>query len=108
MYLHAPDTVASVNDFDFGHIITFLNRLSDLEIKDLLDVQSSRKMTVELSFSHRFSYSDYDKLARWINRSQHPTKRGTQIDASYPVVQSGRNLWNMQYLSGIRIWSDSA
>ena len=33
--LHVPKIVATVKDFDFGHVITFLNRLSEDELKTL-------------------------------------------------------------------------
>ena len=90
LYLSAHEIVARVIDFDFGHIVTFLNRLSKVEMKGLegIETQSSRKLIVELNFAkttlqNACRYSWLPSLMRWLNRLEHPRKKGTKIDISY-------------------------
>lgn len=105
MYLCAPNIVSSVKNFDFGHIVTFLNRLSDAEMGALIETSSSRKITIELTLTNslrrdfwtRFmERKHYDMFKRWVNRLENPTKRGTQIDASYVVVEAETSLWTLR------------
>lgn len=91
MTLCAPLIVAYVKNFNFSYIVAFLNRLSDLELHSLTRVQSTRKIHIELVFvgvHTRGSGLDEaaSKLLRWVDRLEHPTKKGTKIDTSYEVV----------------------
>ena len=102
-HLYAREIIASVKDFDFGHVVTFLNRLSDIELESLLPCSKTRRrrLTIEMTFvstcaesTRRPYYSnpndfhpDYDLLGRWLNRTSHPTKRGTTIDVTYVRAQ---------------------
>ena len=90
-YLYAP-IIADVRNLDFRHIVTFFNKLSDLELRYLSGTTANknpeRKITIELFFTQ-----DYLKAAssglfldRWLNRIEHPTKKGTKVDFSYSVV----------------------
>ncbi|KAK5747486.1 hypothetical protein LTR17_000127 [Elasticomyces elasticus] len=69
------DIHTSAPNFDFRHIVAFLNRLSDKEMQALpsLTVPVQRKVIVDLqpSSTMRPMY-----LERWINRIEHPTKKG--------------------------------
>lgn len=96
MFRYAPAIVVSVKDFDFGHVITFLNRLSNYELRGLVDAQPSRRLIVELSFSHRVYDYGPDRLTRWINRLHHPSKRGSGIDGSYLIVRSNVSFRDLQ------------
>ena len=92
LYLCAGELIASVTDFDFQHIVTFINRLSDMELRSLLpttDVPSSREMSVELIFEDS---PDYSLLERWVKRMQHPTKKGTNVAISYTVLGSSQTV----------------
>lgn len=110
MYLCAGEIIASVQNFDFRHIVTFLNRLSDKEMTALVETPSSRKMKIELTFtssfrSNRFS-EEFALLHRWINRLEHPTKRGTKIDATYVVVEyNGKADYSVFKFAVISGWS---
>lgn len=95
LYLCACELIASVKDFDFRHIVTFINRLSDTEMKAILptiDTPSLRLMTVELTFEHKLEYGnflspEYSLLNRWVNRMAYSTKKGTNIAVSYTVIK---------------------
>ena len=53
LHKHVPTIVVRVTDFDFGHVITFLNRCEDFELKTLQNTMtsnSSGKLVVELRF----------------------------------------------------------
>ena len=73
-------------DYDFRHIVTFLNRLSEAELKalPLSGNLSSRKIQVELEFTSRPN-ENQDLLIRWLKRLEHPTKKGTKIEAVYTL-----------------------
>lgn len=78
---------AYVKDFDFRHIVTFLNKLSDTEMDVLVEGLWVPDMTIVLSFSSTFTGDDcgveFHLLDRWLNRLTHPTKKGTNIITSY-------------------------
>ena len=75
-------------DFDFRHIVTFLNRLSEGELDALpnITLPSSRRMVIELipGVGQYYHTSDRNKLLyRWIRRAAHPTKKGTNVLFEY-------------------------
>lgn len=84
--LHGAIHTASL-DFDFRHIVAFLNRLSDAELRALpsTNIPTQRKITIDLTVSdgcpRKPKYFD-----RWINRAGHPTKKGTNLDFQYKLV----------------------
>ena len=89
-YLYAP-IVADVRNLDFRHIVTFFNKLSDLELRYLSGTTANnnpeRKITIELFFTQDYKVgSSGPFLDRWLNRIEHPTKKGTKVDFSYSVV----------------------
>jgi hypothetical protein len=79
--------VAKVSDFDFRHLVTFFNRLSDREHRILLGVVHSsgrRNMVIRMGMSERdSSYPDSSYLMRWVKRAGHPTKKGANVECSY-------------------------
>ncbi|KAK3725030.1 hypothetical protein LTR37_000540 [Vermiconidia calcicola] len=87
--LHASEIVAKVEEFNFRHVVTFFNRLSDLELNSLsASAQvSSRNIRIELQVRNPV-IMDRQLLERWLRRTAHPTKRGTQIEISYVAVDS--------------------
>ncbi|KAK3700973.1 hypothetical protein LTR37_015679 [Vermiconidia calcicola] len=89
LMLHASEIVAKVEEFNFRHLVTFLNRLSDLELKSLSTSAqvSSRTIRIELQMRNP-QVVDLPLLVRWLKRTAHPTKRGTQIEISYVAVDS--------------------
>ena len=92
MYLCAPEIVASVKDFDFRHVVTFFNRLSEAQMKTLpsLSIPASRLMTIELTFTekirgHREASDPIPLLYRWLNRLDRSDKKGTNIEMRFCV-----------------------
>lgn len=92
--------MATVKDFNFSHIVTFLNRLSETEVKGLTSVEakSDRKMLIELDFGENTMFNFWpsaetpaQSLLRWARRTEHPTKKGTGIDITYVVVGTRRS-----------------
>ena len=90
LYLRASRIIAEVKNFDFRHIVTFLNRLSDKEAATLLAPSATtRHMTIRLEFSKKPPFdimAGIPLLNRWVNRMDHPTKRGTNIGTTYELV----------------------
>lgn len=97
IYICAPKIVARVSNFDFRHIVTFLNRLSEAELQTLPSVTrpNERKMEVELQVlcgapqrGLLDTTNEGALLMRWLKRANHPSKKGASIDISYVVVDS--------------------
>lgn len=85
LFNHAPHITAVVKDFDFQHIVTFLNGLSDSELKHLPSVSSTnhqRRITIELRLSSKFN-GDTELLRRWLRRCDDHSKKGSGVDFSY-------------------------
>ena len=100
LYLSAPNITTTVQDFDFRHIVTFFNRLSDLELNALSSTraQSSptaiRKLTIHLTVSQKCPWDrQYLYLDRWLNRCAHPTKKGTNVRVVYTADRSSLKQW---------------
>lgn len=85
---------AYVEDFDFRHIVTFLNKLSDMEMHELAEGLRAPEMKIVLSFSSTFTDNDcgveFALLDRWLNRLVHPTKKGTNIVIDYVKAPTQR------------------
>lgn len=83
MWLFA-DIHTSAVAFSFRHIVAFLNRLSEREIKELPTVNrpAQRKITIEL-ISDFWEHGDRYFLDRWLNRVGDGTRRGTDVRYEY-------------------------
>ena len=79
---HAADIYTQAYDYDFRHIVTFLNRLSTEEDIPAL-TRRGRTITDELLVDSNFVESEPEFLWRWVNRASHPTKKGTQVSFQY-------------------------
>lgn len=77
---------ATVLDFDFSHIVRFLNRLTDRELKALPTVAlpTQRKFVITLTPT---KIVNPEKLQTWLLRLEHPSKRGAQIEAEYAKLK---------------------
>ena len=94
----SADIVTDVCDFNFSHVITFFNRLRDAELKTLPtnEAISTRQITVRLVLKASGFSMNYSRLLRWLNRIQHPTKKGANVNVSYVVQRwpyGGRPGW---------------
>ncbi|CZT16734.1 uncharacterized protein RCC_02569 [Ramularia collo-cygni] len=80
-----PVIETSVVGFSFGHVITFLNRRSDIELQRMTSVNASQTLRISLQFPP--ATLNVTELQRWLNRSVHPTKKGAKIDFQYINVR---------------------
>lgn len=87
LYVTAPEIRATVKDFDFGHIITFFNTLSERELNALptLNKPTSRKLLIRVEVTE-ICPAYPDSLHRWLRRCQNTTKKGTNIDVQYSLT----------------------
>ncbi|TKA79383.1 hypothetical protein B0A55_02841 [Friedmanniomyces simplex] len=76
----------------FTHIVTFLNRLSDAELRALPTLHAAaaqRRITIVLrpgtALAH---YGLQTLLERWLKRAGHPTKKGTDVVYEYVLHSS--------------------
>jgi hypothetical protein len=87
---HAPVITATVRNHNFAPIVTFLNRLSQAQLKRLSkpgaeahdDVKSKRKIRIILSYAAGAKDSRAH-LNRWLDRFDNPDKRGQEIEFEY-------------------------
>jgi len=88
LYITVPKVIASVKDFNFSHIVAFLNKLSDAEVNALPDLVASpgeRQIVAQLEVTKSCSHNP-ETLHRWLTRCEHPTKKGIQLDLSYSAT----------------------
>jgi len=89
LYVAAP-LLANVKDFNFAHVVAFLNKLTDRGLNPLPSIRKSkaakreRTMTIALHISANCPLHS-DDLDRWLARRNHPTKKGSRIRISYQV-----------------------
>ncbi|KAK5123167.1 hypothetical protein LTR85_003365 [Meristemomyces frigidus] len=100
-----PNIHTPVEDFSFAHIVTFLNRLSEIQMSALptISAPSRRNIIVKLRFSMVGLEGMRERmrirlpepmLERWLKRTEHPTKRGTKVNLRYELVKLGpRHRW---------------
>lgn len=101
-YLHLPEITAVIHDFDYRHVISFLNKLGEHEVR-ALSVESERNMIFEthvdtVSVNRRkgdLGIGDAPKLESWLRRLEHPTKKGTQLAISHVMLgdQNDMSWW---------------
>ncbi|KXS98021.1 hypothetical protein AC578_8793 [Pseudocercospora eumusae] len=65
---NAPILKTTVFDFNFSHIVTFLNKLPDSDLAELESNEPHRTMLIDLKFSGR-RFGDLKLLERWLNRA---------------------------------------
>ncbi|KAK0353524.1 hypothetical protein LTR91_022977 [Friedmanniomyces endolithicus] len=90
-FMHAAWLLADIHttslDFNFRHIVAFLNRHEDEELRALpsMHLPHRRAIFVEIIPSPqdtmRTGVPMY--LDRWLNRIEHPTKKGTRVWYEY-------------------------
>lgn len=92
--------VADIRDFNFSAMITFFNRLRDQDVARLPKAKAptERVITFRLRlckpvcYPHYYGGHDYrdshldSALWRWLNRLEHPTKKGAKISTAYEVI----------------------
>ncbi|CAI9634118.1 unnamed protein product [Alternaria burnsii] len=100
---HAPIITTVVRNHNFAPVVTFLNRLSQAQLKRLSnypvsqaagaeddDVRAKRKIKIILSYSAGAKDSRAH-LNRWLDRFDNPDKRGKEIEFEYGNDGTYRN-----------------
>ena len=85
LYWHSNVVATKVQDFDFRHIATFLNRLSPAELAVLPDKHQTANTNCFCVFL-RFSATcpaHPKQLSRWLRRCKSPHKAGASIEITY-------------------------
>ncbi|KAK5675196.1 hypothetical protein LTS10_012272 [Elasticomyces elasticus] len=96
-------------DFSFRHIVAFLNRLSEEELRALptTKLPKQRKIIIHLHPSID-SVEQPQYLERWLNRVQHPTKKGTDVVYEYrysgPSLLLQRFHGSYDFLRRLQMW----
>ncbi|SMY20496.1 unnamed protein product [Zymoseptoria tritici ST99CH_1A5] len=81
---HATPIMTTVVDFNFSHIIRFLDHLSDRELHALptVDAPSSRQFCIRLVINERCPPNP-EGLQAWLLRCENPDKKGSQVATKY-------------------------
>ncbi|KAK1821634.1 hypothetical protein LTR12_003861 [Friedmanniomyces endolithicus] len=85
--------------FSFRHIVAFLNRLQDVDLRTLptLKLPAQRRVVIELIPIGPLAPLFLD---RWARRAAHPTKKGTEVNFEYRLpegyVEDGAQ-WQRRY-----------
>lgn len=84
--ISALEVRTKVMNFDFSHIVRFLNQLSERELNALPTVAlpTERKFIIKLKPTLT---ANPETLQTWLLRLEHPSKRGTQIQAEYTKAE---------------------
>ncbi|KAK3056309.1 hypothetical protein LTR09_002816 [Extremus antarcticus] len=86
--LSAKRISADVQNFDFAHIITFLNKLNDGEEESLNGAQQPGSRTIEINLTLSNPVGcNMDQLTRWLTRFDDPAKRGVQLTTSVTLTE---------------------
>ncbi|PIB02619.1 hypothetical protein CB0940_00196 [Cercospora beticola] len=88
--LEAPVIRAQVIDFCFGHVITYLNRLGETQLKQLehgTDVQRSTTQTIKIKLVFTTSGPNCQELDRWLNRFDVSAKRAANVRFEYEATE---------------------
>lgn len=90
----APVIHTTVRNHNFAHVVTFLNRLSEVQLNKLaaaatpnsdLDAKvRSRKIIITLTYS-RTKTSTKPQLNRWLDRFDDPKRRGAEVRIEYKL-----------------------
>lgn len=87
--LEAPVIRANVSNLNFGHVITYLNRLEETQLKRLEHASSTKKsaaqtIKIELTMTIRDRLLiPYPQADRWLNRFDISTKRAAEVHFEY-------------------------
>lgn len=87
--------VAEVKDFNFGHVITFFNKLDEVHLKALptrenIGIRARNSMTIELTITKKSFWEgkSWRDLQRWLNRLEDPAKKGGDVAITYHLNNS--------------------
>jgi len=91
VYLAGPIIYTTARNYDFRHIVTYLNRLDNLELERLTDKDKpyAKEMKIVIGITQNCP-STLPYLDRWVNQAAHPTKKGIEINFQYQVSLESR------------------
>ncbi|KAK5123220.1 hypothetical protein LTR85_003419 [Meristemomyces frigidus] len=101
LYISAPIIDAHVKNFDFSHIVTFLNKLSERELSALptLNSPTHRKLRIHLEITRECPQNP-EGLQKWLVRREHPTKKGKRINVEYTASGDQTVMWVCGQIDG--------
>ncbi|EME87571.1 uncharacterized protein MYCFIDRAFT_75413 [Pseudocercospora fijiensis CIRAD86] len=93
---NAPILKTTVCNFDFSHVVTFLNKLPESDLADLESDEPQRTMLIELKFPGPY-FADLKLLKRWLNRADTRQYGFDQSLGRYVSKRKKGALINYQY-----------
>ncbi|GAB1737556.1 hypothetical protein NU219Hw_g1865t1 [Hortaea werneckii] len=98
-YLNAASLYGNINtsviDFNFRHIVSFLNRVPEPNLPSFSTDHAPNSRAISVYFSFRTKWNvGLPLLRRWYNRFNHPTKRGANTGFRYVLIKPNRYFKN--------------
>ncbi|KAI6908473.1 hypothetical protein KC318_g2356 [Hortaea werneckii] len=98
-YLNAASLYGNINtsviDFNFRHIVSFLNRVPEPKFATFSTDHAPKSRTISVYFFFRTAWNvGLPLLRRWYNRFNHPTKRGANTGFQYVLIKPNRYFKN--------------
>lgn len=101
----AKEVKTEVHEYEFRHIVTFINRLSTAELNSMPNINSTPARRIEVTmFFCRMNFPDGYFLRRWLNRANSTTKKGTELDFTYVLRNDFRDT-SYPYGYRLRNWA---
>ncbi|GIZ40834.1 hypothetical protein CKM354_000415700 [Cercospora kikuchii] len=97
--LEAPVIRAQAIDFCFGHVITYLNRLGETQLKQLehgSDMQRSTAQTIKIKLVFTTYCPKYHELDRWLDRFDVSAKRAATVRFEYEATEADGNNFELR------------
>lgn len=90
LHIAFTGVAAEVRNLNFGHVITWLNRLEAPDLQSLPTLKNVEQrtftMTVKLTITEPILHGNgHNHLACWLNRVEHPDKNGHDIVIDYEL-----------------------
>ncbi|KAI7279205.1 hypothetical protein KC345_g5467 [Hortaea werneckii] len=81
----------NVRDFNFHHIISFLNRVPEPKTPSFSADHAPKSRTISIYFLSGAKWNEgLPHLRRWYNRLNHPTKHGFNAGFQYVLIKPNR------------------
>lgn len=103
-YLNAASLYGNITtkvvDFNFRHIVSFLNRVPEPKLASFQTDHAPTSRTISIYFFFRAKWNvGLPLLRRWYNRFNHPYKRGANTGFQYVLIKPNRYFKNPDALS---------
>jgi hypothetical protein len=105
---HSTSVTTTVTDFNFAHVVRYLNSLSvrELDFLPARGAPSDRKFIIELQAT-KDCPSNPEGLRKWLLRCDDPKKAGTNVEMAYRISENRSRAGNFsQVADKMDVWTN--